>query len=51
MTGLIDRYIAVWNEPDAAKRDAAVAEIEPVEGLARRIRRSARVVLRPSARG
>lgn len=27
MTELIDRYIAVWNEPDAAKRDAAIAGI------------------------
>lgn len=27
MTELIDRYIAVWNEPDATKRDAIVAEI------------------------
>jgi hypothetical protein len=27
MTELIDRYIAVWNEPDPAKRDAAIAGI------------------------
>jgi hypothetical protein len=27
MTDLVDRYIAVWNEPDAAKRDVAIARI------------------------
>jgi len=34
MTELIDRYIAVWNEPDAAKRDVAVAEIWRVDAFA-----------------
>ncbi|MGH3203838.1 MAG: hypothetical protein ACRDP5_17565 [Streptosporangiaceae bacterium] len=34
MTELIDRYLAVWNEPDAAKRDVAVAEIWRVDAFA-----------------
>ena len=34
MTWLVDRYIAVWNEPDAAKRDVAVAEIWRVDAFA-----------------
>ncbi|WEP01072.1 hypothetical protein A6P39_044450 (plasmid) [Streptomyces sp. FXJ1.172] len=30
---LLDRYVAVWNEPDAAARRAAVAELWTPEGL------------------
>jgi hypothetical protein len=32
LANLVDRYLAVWNEPDPAKRSAAIATLWTVDG-------------------